>query len=326
MATRNVLEGVPRIGFWHDAREQEDDSSGPEDITWPAVLRAYTTYLGEPYDYAYTGLRSSSTGSRGGTATTRRPIPCRAMLPRHSPTALTVSDSDRKVLCDKAFRENEDNIRAATIDSIDRGVPVISHGVVGPPEPSIITGYTEDGDVLIGWSFFQNGATGIEFESCGYFRKRNRFDDTYDLLLQGDKWDHLDANNVLTDTLTWGLEVSRTPNTWKDRHNGHAAYEAWASQVEADPLETADAEDDPFHAHSDAVGTVAECRWYGSRFLAEAAGKQLKMVADLLAAASFWADEHDLMWKVWGCVGGHGEGQRGEKPSRTRSFARRWPN
>jgi len=54
MATRNVLEGVPRIGFWHDAREQEDGSSGPEDITWPAVLRADTTYLGDPYDYAYT--------------------------------------------------------------------------------------------------------------------------------------------------------------------------------------------------------------------------------------------------------------------------------
>ena len=41
------------------------------------------------------------------------------------------------------------------IESIDGGHPVIGFGVVGPPEACIITGYDDGGEVLIGWSLFQ---------------------------------------------------------------------------------------------------------------------------------------------------------------------------
>lgn len=313
MARRRVLTGVPRIGFWHDVRNKDDGPPGPEDITWPAVLRACMTYLGESYSYAYTIAIT-------GAAFFFNWKP--GWHPDNSATYFMSTDANstfangfdgvgyhRQVFCGKAFRENENDMRARIIDSIDRGFPAILHGVVGPPEPSIITGYDEDGDVLVGWSFFQYEMEGLEYEPCGYFRKRNWFPDTYDLILIGDKWQKIDEDAILRKTLQWGLEVSRTPKTWKDRCNGHAAYSAWADQLETDPLQVNDGDEDPFHIHNDAIGTIAECRWYGSRFLADMAGKQPKMAADLLAASSCYAEEHDLMWKIWGCAGGHGRGE-----------------
>jgi hypothetical protein len=40
------------------------------------------------------------------------------------------------------------------VESIDKGYPVLTFGIVGPPTCSIIFGYDENGDVLIGWSQF----------------------------------------------------------------------------------------------------------------------------------------------------------------------------
>jgi hypothetical protein len=51
---------------------------------------------------------------------------------------------------------------------------------------------------------------------------------------------------------------------------------------------------------------VAEARWYASLFLPQIARQEASMAEELLAAASCYAAEHDLMWKIWGLVGGIG--------------------
>lgn len=40
------------------------------------------------------------------------------------------------------------------VESIDQGLPVLTFGIVGPPICSIICGYEENGEVLIGWAQF----------------------------------------------------------------------------------------------------------------------------------------------------------------------------
>ena len=42
------------------------------------------------------------------------------------------------------------------MDSINRGIPVLAFGVVGPSDCCIITGYDQGGDVLLGWSTYQD--------------------------------------------------------------------------------------------------------------------------------------------------------------------------
>ena len=56
-------------------------------------------------------------------------------------------------------------------NSIDKGVPVLAFGVVGPSDCVLICGY--DGDVLLGWSTFQDiiDDHDIPHDALGYFRK-----------------------------------------------------------------------------------------------------------------------------------------------------------
>jgi hypothetical protein len=61
-----------------------------------------------------------------------------------------------------------------------------------------------------------------------------------------------------------------------------------------------------YHAHQDAVGSVAEGRWYAHNFL-------LRMLADLKApealaeAARCYDEEHTLMWQLRSLVVGPGD-------------------
>jgi hypothetical protein len=190
--------------------------------------------------------------------------------------------------------------------------------VIGPPECCIITGYDEYGEVLLGWNFFQDfpefniGSQGLTQqtppEPLGYFRKRDWYKDTHGLIIIGEK-QQLPSRNVLhREILKWALEVARTPIV-KGRHSGLAAYTAWAEHLLRDedfPAEDKTVLQNQHMVHDDAVGMVAEARWYASLFLPQIARQEASMAEELLAAASCYAAEHDLMWKIWGLVGGIG--------------------
>lgn len=60
-------------------------------------------------------------------------------------------------------------------------------------------------------------------------------------------------------------------------------------------------------AHNDAIGTVAEARWYGAQFLMQAIDNvHWNMTEDLLHAAACYTAEHALMWQLWDLAGGNG--------------------
>jgi hypothetical protein len=210
-------------------------------------------------------------------------------------------------------RDNEAYFRRRIIESIrDEGRPVLAFGVVGPPECCIITGYDERGDVLTGWSFFQGFpefAPGLlPQEQQGYFRKRDWFKDTHSIIIMGGKKQLPSRRELHREILRWGLQVARTPMV-HGRHSGLAAYEAWAEHLlrEDDfPPEDKAVLRERHGVHDDAIGMVAEARWYASLYLPQIARHEAGMAEDLLAAAACYAAEHDLMWKIWGLVGGIG--------------------
>lgn len=37
---------------------------------------------------------------------------------------------------------------------IDKGYPCIALGIIGPPEACILTGYKDNGNILLRWNFF----------------------------------------------------------------------------------------------------------------------------------------------------------------------------
>jgi hypothetical protein len=346
--TRCVLEGVPRVHFY------EGGKRCPEDIILPSVVRAVLEYLREA-DY----------GCRHCLAQNPEPkVLCTyAFLVGVSGAASFLSwkegwhgdnvalfyMSDDPAAPDRrAFEavgytyeavdkqpgpDGEAFFRQKIIESIHRGMPVLAYGVVGPPELSLVAGYDEGGDVLIGWSYFQGfpdfGAD-LEFEPAaegqptGYFRKRDWFKDTECVLIIGEKVEKPSLEESCRDALGWMLQVARTPMVrpepdapewYRHRHNGLAAYEAWAEHLLRDkewPVDDEAVLRAHHRIHDDAVGTVAEARWYGSVFLAQVVegfhggpGKRGRQ-AEILHAAACYAAEHDLMWKIWDLAGGNG--------------------
>ena len=61
--------------------------------------------------------------------------------------------------------------------------------------------------------------------------------------------------------------------------------------------------------HNNAVGLIAEARWYGSQFLIQAGCHDIlpfNTTENLLHAAACYAAEHELMWELWNLAGGNG--------------------
>lgn len=85
--------------------------------------------------------------------------------------ARATNTSDVKLSGCTVSDHKEDFIRFIR-SQIDKGVPCIALGIIGPPEACIITGYRKCGETLLGWNFFQDGrefASEVQYDESGYF-------------------------------------------------------------------------------------------------------------------------------------------------------------
>jgi hypothetical protein len=340
LSKRLVLENVPRVHFY------EGGKLCPEDILLPSVMRAVLAFLGEP-DYgcqhclgktpnctilctysflvgvsgaaAFFSWKEGWHGDNGALFYMSKDpsAPDRRIFDAvgYSYEVITKDDG----------RNNEAIFRQRICDSLERGVPVVAYGVIGPLEPCILAGYDEEGDVLLGWSFFQSFPefnAGAEFDACGYFRKRDWFKDTASLCIIGEQKTKPSLREVGRDSLDWMHNVACTPmvrpepdapERYHNRHNGLAAYDAWIEHLLRDAEWRADNEAAlraHHEIHNSAIGTVAEARWYGSMFLGQiaqhftAGSNQHGTTEHIFNAAACYAAEHDLMWKIWDLAGG----------------------
>jgi hypothetical protein len=332
-ATRFLLEGVPRVHFY-DGRELS-----PEDIPFPNCLAATVRYLGEDYPWilnqqhdrtfrdnyaniyilAHSGMAFGLLWREGWHMDNadHMMVADPAEVIRRAFTAVGVT---YEIIHKAETPAGEARYRQVIKESLHAGKPVLGFGVIGPPECCLITGYDENGDVLLGWNFFQGLApwnAGVEFEPTGEFRKQNWFPDTWSLITIGERTKKPELHTLNQDTLRWALRIARTPKVF-DRHSGHAAYTAWANQLSNDQafLAAGEARLHEMHdAHHNVVGVLAECRWWAAQWLRHIAQDEPAMATHLLAAADSFVNEHDLMWKVWGAVGGNGH------PEAWRAFA-----
>ncbi|NLS79656.1 MAG: hypothetical protein GXY76_20605 [Chloroflexi bacterium] len=345
--SRVVLEGVPFVGFY-DQTQQRDKARCPEDVCFPSSMRAVLEYLGEPdwgckHAKGREPCRVHCTYSYlMGVTGCAFQLSWRPGWHEDNVEIMYMSDDPMAPFA-RAFRsvgygfevlqpvegaDNEAAWRQRIGESIRRGVPALAFGVIGPPECCVVTGYDEDGDVLIGWNCFQQMPpfnAGLEYEPTGEFRKRDWFKDTQSPIIVGEKQPCPPLKELYRDALQWALQVARTPLVTRYdhavRHNGLAAYTAWAEHLERDSefaTEDMAALWQRFNVHDSAVGVVAEGRWYGGQFLMEAIEHlPYGMAEDLLRAAACYAGEHDLMWQIWDAVGGIGRSE-----DRVRNLAR----
>ena len=202
----------------------------------------------------------------------------------------------------------KDLFRRHIVESIDRAVPVIAKGIIGPPECSLVIGYEEDGAVLHGWSYYQIVSHFYSGDPEKPFRKENWADDCFGLILIGDKnpWLTPHPRQVLEDALRWAIILAYTPewvvlgNSGIERfRSGLAAYDAMADAL----LRDIDFPPGNLSVLTDRCGTIANDgiplmemkRAQAASFLREMAALSLHGSDALLEAAARYEQEVALL-------------------------------
>lgn len=115
--------------------------------------------------------------------------------------------------------------------NIDNGKPCIATGIVGPPEPCIITGYRNNCEILLGWSFFQDDpaySQNINFHENGYFETDKWWKNGLEVLMTlGDVITH---NNGITDVINDAVIVM-SGREYDGFAKGIDAYDAWIESL-----------------------------------------------------------------------------------------------
>lgn len=120
-------------------------------------------------------------------------------------------------------------------EHIDEGYPCIALGVIGPPEPCIITGYRKNGEELLGWNFFQNDpefATSLEFDESGYFISRDWWEntDTQAVMCMG----AISGDKLGTEDIIANAVKALTGREEYSYSKGIMAYDAWKCALQKD--------------------------------------------------------------------------------------------
>ena len=193
---------------------------------------------------------------------------------------------------------------------------MIGFGIVGPAEAGIITGYSQGGEVLHGWSYHQGDKWPGMYEQADWFAQLGGGGgpdadlgpvetERAGLLVVGDKnrWREGTQRDILVESLKWAVELERTarrPNL-PNHVSGLAAYEAWAKALEVDadyPANDMKVLATRAMVHCDQVVMLYE-RKAGAEFLRRMAEAVPEVKAELTAAAVLYDQVGDVAGQVW---------------------------
>jgi hypothetical protein len=193
---------------------------------------------------------------------------------------------------------------ARIIASLERGRPVLAYPVVGPSDCCILTGYDEGGDVLLGWSTYQDipDDHDIPHDPTGYFRKPDWHDNLVGYVVIGDKESAPPLRSVYRDALAWAVTLMRTP--MRPQHvTGLEGLRRWAAEMQDPQYFPEDDEDTLGWRYVSAAVNMTMLRDHctAGPFLAQMAldepewARELDLAVACYAEVSRLRDEMDLV-------------------------------
>ncbi|MBT3289785.1 MAG: hypothetical protein HN380_20745 [Victivallales bacterium] len=329
-ATSVLLKEVPWVGFYQGSKK-----GNPEDHPLPSVMRALMEYTGSDlglpgfvdqrgkWRWSACALFHGVTGS-GFAFNWKQPYGeghlGRALVHSYD-RAFVAAGLSRQMLLRSSFAATYDHAGRVSDDAVeyrrlivqsirDRRLPVIAIGVIGPEEPCLISGFQDEGEVIVGWNFFLDEARKdprVSFDAEGRFVMRDWFRDTHAIAVPGAPLaPPPDRRDLRVQALRQNLALLCNCGS-DDAPFGSAAYQAWIEYLLApipDPVAADPRQIKPLHAkHNEPVGELAERRAYAASFL-EHAVKELPAVAKELQRARYCHQAmHDILWRVWQTVG-----------------------
>lgn len=305
---------VERVGFYGNTK----DNRSPEDFPFPSCMVSVMKYLGEdsPVLTLYDNNQSYTkrTPYDGFLAATGMGFGL-LFSDNYCPSAYDLTQvNDHDETINRAFRwagyaceiieqsaASEDAIKEKIVSSIDAGIPVLAFGIIGPPECLIVTGYDNNGDTLIGWSFFTGENT--ETEPNGMFRASSWYDELWKIVLPGQKTGRL---STLKEIVQNGIAIME--KTEADGYRaGAKAYDKWIEMIETIGGESDEVIQSRYELHHGLVGNHAEARAFCGSFLRD---------NGLLEPHRCFQAIHDTCWKIWGAEGDTGWASMKEETKR----------
>lgn len=196
---------------------------------------------------------------------------------------------------------------------IDEGYPCIAQGIIGPPEACIITGYRDNGNILLGWNFFQNDPAfggAVQFDDCGYFICDNWWEntDTQSVMCLGPV---IGTPHEPKEIIQTAIRVM-TPHTDGGYCKGISGFSAWADMLSDDAsfsengtdsllFEKMLCQNDATNCLRDGRGCVAEYFKKLSENKAESVSKEIKEKYKTLA--KLFEKEKTLAEQIWSLLG-----------------------
>lgn len=206
--------------------------------------------------------------------------------------------------CQTVPHDSKDAMIRGVKESIARGIPALAFGIIGPPECGIVAGYDRGGEVLYGYSYFQDPSLPGYYEKDGWFETMER-GCPYGLILIGEKKSRPPEREILISTLAWAIDLARTtPRPGLPAHAaGLAAYDAWAAGIEVDedyPAGNAEVLSTRVMVHGDQTVMLEERR-NAARYLHSVAQVAPEAAEHLNAAAALYVEvaETPGIW-LWG--------------------------
>ncbi len=308
--TRAVLDGIPKIGYHVHL------------CPFPGSLVACLEYLGDPCDYDYVMGVTGAAFRRFWQRDDGGNVDLMYLAPEpHRRAFWALGYGCRTVPCEKG------QMVQAIKESVTKGIPVLSFGIIGPPECGIVAGYDQGGETLFGYSYFQDPSIPGYYEQPGWFEKMHR-GAPFGLIAIGEKRPRPAQRQVLASSLEWAIDLARMPvrpRRW-DHASGLAAYEAWAAGMEVDadyPKDNAQVLGTRVMVHGDQTVMLDERR-SAAGYLRGMAGIAPEAAAHLESAAALYdqaAEQGAKVW-LWGHEMGPEVGQALADPATRRGIAR----
>ena len=120
------------------------------------------------------------------------------------------------------------------MDSIDRGMPVIANGVINCSNECLVSGYDNDGEVLLGYNPFMYIQDDHKepHDDTGYFRKTNWHSNNFSsILIINDKSEKPEKEIIFAETLKLIKRLISDEDIVPDHYNGLAAHKAFANAL-----------------------------------------------------------------------------------------------
>lgn len=228
--TRNLIPGLLQVD-WLDTQRQNEFV-----LSVVSVMNA----LGEKLDYDYVCAVS---GSAFRTSFSM-PSACKWNHGNyhviHTPI---IVEHTFKMLGYKIahhIRSDYETYRRLIMDSIDRGLPVITlEGVINCADACVISGYDMDGQVLLGYSPFMNVEEDHREapDDTGYFRKSDWHNGFFaqgnngQILIIGDRCKKPNQKVVFEETMRLASRLICAENLAPGQHNGLAAHKAFVNAL-----------------------------------------------------------------------------------------------